>query len=78
MSETEYRYQVAEDIKPFRDVLLGLFFVTIGMLLDPSSVIDGFGWVVLLLFILLPFKATVVALLARWFPETGEPRSVAD
>ena len=31
ISETEYRYQVEEDIKPFRDVLLGLFFVTIGM-----------------------------------------------
>ena len=34
ISETEYRYQVEEDIKPFRDVLLGLFFVTVGMLLD--------------------------------------------
>jgi len=67
ISETEYRYQVEEDIKPFRDVLLGLFFVTIGMLLDPESVIAGFGWILLLLLILLPFKAGVVALLARWF-----------
>ncbi|MDE2309263.1 MAG: NAD-binding protein, partial [Betaproteobacteria bacterium] len=54
-------------IKPFRDVLLGLFFVTIGMMLDLGSVIAGFGWVLLLLLILLPFKAAVVALLARWF-----------
>jgi CPA2 family monovalent cation:H+ antiporter-2 len=67
ISETEYRYQVEEDIKPFRDVLLGLFFVTIGMLLDLGSVISGFGWVLLILLILLPFKAVVVALLARWF-----------
>ena len=67
ISETEYRYQVEEDIKPFRDVLLGLFFVTIGMLLDAGSVIAGFGWVLLVLLILLPFKAAVVALLARWF-----------
>ncbi|MDO8261894.1 MAG: monovalent cation:proton antiporter-2 (CPA2) family protein [Gallionella sp.] len=67
ISETEYRYQVEEDIKPFRDVLLGLFFVTIGMLLDVGSVIAGFGWVLLVLLILLPFKAAVVALLARWF-----------
>ncbi|MDE2118244.1 MAG: monovalent cation:proton antiporter-2 (CPA2) family protein [Betaproteobacteria bacterium] len=67
ISETEYRYQVEEDIKPFRDVLLGLFFVTIGMMLDLGSVIAGFGWVLLLLLILLPFKAAVVALLARWF-----------
>ena len=66
ISETEYRYQVEEDIKPFRDVLLGLFFVTIGMLLNLSSVISGFGWVLLILLILLPFKAVVVALLARW------------
>ena len=34
ISETEYKYQVEEDIKPFRDVLLGLFFITIGMLLN--------------------------------------------
>jgi monovalent cation:H+ antiporter-2, CPA2 family len=67
ISETEYRYQVEEDIKPFRDVLLGLFFVTIGMLLNLGSVITGFGWVLLVLLILLPFKAVVVALLARWF-----------
>jgi K+:H+ antiporter len=69
ISETEYRYQVEEDIKPFRDVLLGLFFVTIGMLLDLGSVIAGFGWVLLILLILLPFKAGVVALLARWFAD---------
>ena len=36
IAETEYRYQVEEDIKPFRDVLLGLFFVTVGMALDLS------------------------------------------
>ncbi len=67
ISETEYRYQVEEDIKPFRDVLLGLFFVTIGMLLDLDSVVAGFGWIVLVLLILLPFKVVVVTLLARWF-----------
>ena len=66
ISETEYRYQVEADIKPFRDVLLGLFFVTIGMLLDLGSVLGGLGWIVLVLLILLPFKAVVVALLARW------------
>ncbi|MBI1174850.1 MAG: potassium transporter [Sideroxydans sp.] len=70
ISETEYRYQVEEDIKPFRDVLLGLFFVTIGMMLNLGNVVAGFGWVLLILLILLPFKAAVVALLARWF--TGD------
>jgi CPA2 family monovalent cation:H+ antiporter-2 len=45
ISETEYRYQVEDDIKPFRDVLLGLFFVTIGMKPDLGSVLADFGWV---------------------------------
>ena len=70
ISETEYRYQVEEDIKPFRDVLLGLFFVTIGMMLNLGAVIAGIGWVLLVLLILLPFKAVVVTLLARWI--TGD------
>jgi CPA2 family monovalent cation:H+ antiporter-2 len=67
ISETEYRFQVEEDIKPFRDVLLGLFFVTIGMMLDMRIVIDGYGWVLLILLILILFKAAVVALLVRLY-----------
>ena len=67
ISETEYRYQVEEDIKPFRDVLLGLFFVTIGMKLDLGNVMAEFGWVLLVLSGLILFKALVVALLARAF-----------
>ncbi|OGS90501.1 MAG: potassium transporter [Gallionellales bacterium GWA2_60_18] len=65
ISETEYRYQVEEDIKPFRDVLLGLFFVTIGMKLDLGSVVSELGWILLVLLALILFKALVVALLAR-------------
>ncbi|MFA5372093.1 MAG: cation:proton antiporter, partial [Sideroxydans sp.] len=67
ISETEYRYQVEEDIKPFRDVLLGLFFVTIGMLLDLHTLVAGWYWIIALLLILIPFKALVVALLVRAF-----------
>jgi CPA2 family monovalent cation:H+ antiporter-2 len=65
IAETEYRYQVEEDIKPFRDVLLGLFFITIGMKLDVSSVVNDFGWILLVLFALIIFKAIIIALLAR-------------
>jgi len=67
ISETEYRYQVEEDIKPFRDVLLGLFFVTIGMKLDLGSVLADFGWVMLALLALILFKVLIVTLLARAF-----------
>src|ERR1035437_195419 len=42
ISETEFRHQVEEDIKPFRDVLLGLFFVTVGMMLDIELLLANF------------------------------------
>jgi CPA2 family monovalent cation:H+ antiporter-2 len=45
ISETEFRHQVEEDIKPFRDVLLGLFFITVGMQLDLQVVAAHFGLV---------------------------------
>ena len=67
ISETEYRYQVEEDIKPFRDVLLGLFFVTIGMKLDLGEVAGDLGWVILAVISLIICKALVVAMLARVF-----------
>ncbi len=49
ISETAYRYQVADYIKPFRDVLLGLFFIGIGMLLDVRVVVSEAPWVLLVL-----------------------------
>jgi len=48
ISETEYRFQVEEDIRPYRDVLLGLFFVTVGMLLDLRVVAAHAGLVAVL------------------------------
>jgi CPA2 family monovalent cation:H+ antiporter-2 len=60
ISETEYRYQVETDIKPFRDVLLGLFFVTIGMLLDLRVMFEQAPWVLLVLVVLLALKAVLI------------------
>lgn len=74
ISETEFKHQVEEDIKSFRDVLLGLFFITIGMLLDVRLVIE-YWWLVLLLLIgPVMLKFGLVAILARWF---GAPVGVA-
>ncbi len=66
ISETEYRYQVEEDIKPFRDILLGLFFVTIGMLLDVSIVVENV-WVSVLLVTLVIAKTILIFGLSRLF-----------
>jgi monovalent cation:H+ antiporter-2, CPA2 family len=67
IAETEFRWQVEEDIKPFRDVLLGLFFVAIGMQLDLSQVAANWPRVLVLLVVPLTVKAFLVALLARVF-----------
>lgn len=64
ISETEYKLQVEEDIKSFRDVLMGLFFVTIGVKLD-LHVLIGLWWQVLLALVgLLLVKALTVGLLS--------------
>lgn len=73
ISETEYRYQVEEDIKPFRDVLLGLFFVTIGMLLDLRTVVANASVAVLLVTLVL-IKTALIFGLSRLF---GAPTGVA-
>jgi monovalent cation:H+ antiporter-2, CPA2 family len=65
IAETEYRHQVEEDIKPFRDVLLGLFFITIGMLLNLRVVVEQFGWVMLALLVPTAFKLALILGLAR-------------
>ncbi len=65
IAETEYKLQVEEDIKPFRDVLMGLFFVTIGMKLDMPILLKNWGAVLLVLLALLVVKALVVGLVAR-------------
>jgi len=67
ISETEYRYQVEADIRPFRDVLLGLFFITIGMQLDLGMLVQHAAWVALLLLGLLFGKLVLVFVLARAF-----------
>ncbi|MEZ0232543.1 MAG: cation:proton antiporter [Methylophilaceae bacterium] len=67
ISETRYRYQVESDIASFRDILLGLFFITVGMLLDFHALIDNIGWVLLLVFAFVTLKAALVAVLSRIF-----------
>jgi CPA2 family monovalent cation:H+ antiporter-2 len=74
ISETEYRYQVEDDIKPFRDLLLGLFFVTVGMLLDPRLVLRHWWVVGLLVVAIFAVKSLLIAGLAILF---GAPRGQA-
>jgi CPA2 family monovalent cation:H+ antiporter-2 len=67
ISETQYKHQVEEDIKPFRDVLLGLFFITVGMLLNVDLVLHNWALVLLMLIVPVVFKFAMIALLAKAF-----------
>jgi monovalent cation:proton antiporter-2 (CPA2) family protein len=74
ISETEYKHQVEEDIKSFRDVLLGLFFITIGMLLNVRIVIEHWPLVLFLLTVPVLLKLGLITALAKIF---GASTSVA-
>ena len=67
IAETEFKHQVETDIRPFHDVLLGLFFITIGMKLDWRPVLDQWPLVLALSVVPVMAKAGLVAVLARLF-----------
>jgi CPA2 family monovalent cation:H+ antiporter-2 len=67
IAETEYKHQVETDIRPFHDVLLGLFFITVGMKLDAAAVLRQWPLVLALTALPVFFKFTLVTVLARIF-----------
>jgi CPA2 family monovalent cation:H+ antiporter-2 len=70
LAETEYRHQIEAVIRPFRDILLGLFFISVGMLLDVRLLIGGLGLVSSMLVGMYVLKAAVAALVTRPFTTT--------
>jgi len=65
ISETEFKHRVELDIKPFHDILLGLFFITIGMMLDWRIIWDRWAFVLFLVSVPVVMKFVLVAALAR-------------
>ena len=74
IAETDYKQRVENDIRPFHDVLLGLFFITIGMKLDWAVLYQQWAWVLVLALVPIAVKALLVAVLAHGF---GAPTGVA-
>ncbi len=71
LGETEFRHQVASDIRPFQEILLGLFFATVGMLLVPQSLLTYLPQILGLTLAIMSFKALLITLLVRGFGEDG-------
>ena len=67
LAETEYRHQIDAVLRPFRELLLGLFFITVGMLLDLKVLFGDFPRIIALLLLLLLCKALLTALTTRAF-----------
>ena len=74
LAETEYRHEIEVDIEPFKGLLLGLFFVSVGMGIDLSQIGARPYWLFASVIGLFLIKGTIIFGLARIF---GEPRSVA-
>ncbi len=67
LSETEYRHQVEADIRPFRGILLGLFFITVGMSIDITLIQSELAQITLIVVGLMVGKSIVTAVLCRGF-----------
>ncbi|MGI1671378.1 MAG: cation:proton antiporter [Neptuniibacter sp.] len=63
LGESHYRYQLEADIRPFRDVLLGLFFVSVGMQLDLQALMDNWYWVIIFTALLIVIKTLLITFL---------------
>ncbi|MEO7775269.1 MAG: cation:proton antiporter [Steroidobacteraceae bacterium] len=71
LAESEFRHQVESVIRPFRELLLGLFFISVGMLLDVRLLIDQFGYVSLLVVTMTGLKVVTTATVTRAFVDTN-------
>ena len=73
LGESHYRHQIEADIRPFRDILLGLFFVSVGVMLDVQLFIDNWPQIVLATCGLIVLKAVLITLLARCIQKEWQP-----
>lgn len=71
LSETEYKHQIESEIRPFRDILMGIFFITVGMKLDMALLSSLWLPVLLLVMGLTVGKGLLIAVLARLFTRSN-------
>ncbi|HET9352483.1 MAG TPA: monovalent cation:proton antiporter-2 (CPA2) family protein, partial [Sphingomicrobium sp.] len=75
LAESPYRHELESDVEPFRSILLGLFFLAVGMLLDLQTIANSPFFVIGIAGALIAIKALIIAGLARAFGNSW-PRSV--
>lgn len=76
LSESQYRHQLEADIRPFRDILMGLFFITVGMRFEMQTLLSQFHWILLGLVVIMLVKVLIVRACA-WLYRTDKTDSWA-
>ena len=71
LAETEYSHQVESVIRPFRDILLGLFFISVGMLLDFNALLREFWLIIALVGAMVLIKGVIAAFATRLFVDSN-------
>ncbi len=72
LGESKYKHQLEADIRPFRDILLGLFFITVGMKLNPQLLLSSPGTIAMVVIGLVVIKIVIVRWLARRAGESSK------
>ncbi len=67
LSESEFSHQALSDLTPLRDIFGLIFFVTVGMLFDPSYAMNHLGFIALGVVLIILGKAVIVGVIARLF-----------
>jgi len=75
LSESEYRHHIEIDLEPFKGLLLGIFFITVGTSIDLTVVLTHAGWILAGLAVLLTVKVAILYVVARVF-QVPRPASI--
>ncbi|MQX54570.1 monovalent cation:proton antiporter family protein [Alcanivorax sediminis] len=72
LGESHFRHQIEADLRPFRDLLLGLFFISVGMLVDPDLFAAKWHWIIIAAASIMLFKVVLIMVLLKTLGERTE------
>lgn len=67
LADSPYRHELEADVEPFRSILLGLFFLSVGMLLNLNAIVERPFFVIAMAALLIVAKTAIISLIAKWF-----------
>ncbi len=67
LGETEFKHQIKTDIRPFKDILIGFFFITVGTQFNTTTMITAWNWTLLMFVALVFFKVLLISVLGLFF-----------